>query len=98
MTKIYTASYGQVTEATLVNETPKGYRVTGGRVSWSHIVFKLKQFAGWVTGAERDYYQERSFTSNKKAVAFANHQILCMEQFYKAKLERIEKLKLQLNG
>lgn len=95
MTKIYTATYGIVEVSTLINKTPKGYRVKGGMFPYEHVVFRFRQFSGWVTD-ERMYYQQRAFTSKIEAETFAMKQVISMENYYKLKLSIISKLRRAL--
>ncbi len=98
---IYTAFKGVVTEAALINKTPKGYRVNGrgfqdSRRLLDYVVFTNKQHVGWAAEEEKIYYQERSFTDAKEAKLFSQKQLLSMERYYVEKLTAIRKLKTHL--
>ena len=94
--KIYTCFKGVVVASDLVNETPKGYRVKGGKFLYGHVVFKDKQHGGWVFGEQKRYYNERSFLVKTAAEEYANRQLICMELHYITCLADIHKAKERL--
>ena len=97
MTVIYTATFGEVEKHKLVNRTAKGFRVLSGKFDREGVVFQLKQYSGWSSGEDKMFYQQRSFTSKKKAEAFAKQQLLSKKGYYERRLSEIKDLELELS-
>lgn len=94
--KCYTVVFGEITESEIVNETPKGYRVKDGKVKYEHMVYKLRVYSGWLTSEDRYFYTEKTVLSREEALKICNDQIICMESYYKEKLNKIKYLKSKL--
>ncbi len=95
-THVYTAKEGKVYKSKLVNETLQGYRVEGGIRVYSHIVYKDKLRIGWKLECQKPFYTERAFLNRNDAESFAVEQVLCMENYYRNELRKIEDLKAAL--
>lgn len=91
--KCYTVRAGVVTESEIVNETPKGYRVKNGKFKYEHMVYKLRVYSGWISSEDRYFYTEKTLLNMDEAIKVRDEQIICMENYYKSKLDEIQKLK-----
>lgn len=88
--EIYTCIKGEVITGNLVNETLQGFRVTGGKVHYDHIVFKSKLRTGWLTEEQKPYFTEKSFKDFQQAKEFSFNQLIAMHEFYSTKLLQIK--------
>ena len=93
---IYTVFKGKVFVGEFLNETPKGYRVVGGKRRFDHVVYKNRVRQGWVTANEQLFYTERAFKDEDSAHEFASKQLLRMESYYNKRIEDIAKAKAKL--
>lgn len=93
---IYTAIKGKVYTSQFVKETPKGYRVKGGKHPYEHLVYKDVERAGWESEKEKPFYTERSYFSRDAATRYAQMQVISMEEHYQQQLSKIQTLKLRL--
>lgn len=93
--KVYAAVKGKVFECEVVNETPMGWRVRGGQRKYEHVVFKDKQRVPHISSAPL-FYREKTFVFRADAVAYANEQIISLEQHHTKQLERIQQLREDL--
>lgn len=91
--KCYTVVFGKITESEVVNETPKGYRVKNGKFIYEHMVYKLRIYSGWLSDAERYFYTEKTVLNYDEALKICRDQIMCMENYYTEKLNKIQNLK-----
>lgn len=93
--KVYAVVNGKVFECEVVNETPMGWRVRGGQRKYEHVVFKDKQRVPHISSAAL-FYREKTFMFRSDATAYANEQIVSLEQYHTKQLERIQRLKADL--
>jgi hypothetical protein len=96
--KCYTVVFGKITESEIVNETPKGYRVKNGKNRYEHMVYKIRTYSGWLSADERYFYTEKTVLNHDEALKICNDQIMCMENYYMAKLNKIQALKNKFIG
>ncbi|TMO02908.1 hypothetical protein [Pseudoalteromonas sp. S558] len=95
---VYTAIKGKVYKSDFIKETLQGYNVVNGIRKYHHLVWKKKLRVGWLFECQKPFYTECSFLNESEAIEYANKQILCMETYYKAELQKITALKTQISN
>jgi len=91
MTKIYTATFGELRVDTLINKTRQGYRVKSSS-GFEQVVAMKKQYSGWdYFRGDKIYHQQIACETLAGAKEAASAQLKAFESGIQSQQDRLNK-------